>query len=148
MYVKRWNVYSTVYSDCFLENKDCQHSVFSSTEVIHFSDVLPAHQWNAAVFFYDHAMQFIWRMLRCTPHTLWMYVPFPDAEESTVLNDEQAASASLPIKKLIVCPSWRGNDPLGFSRTSLATQIQRLLTLVCVLLQLVSVSSHFHSTNV
>ncbi|KAM3614400.1 uncharacterized protein V6R79_013509 [Siganus canaliculatus] len=38
-----------------------------------------------------------------------------DAEESTGLNDEQAASALLPIKKLIVCPSRKGNDPLGFS---------------------------------
>lgn len=46
---------------------------------------------------------------------LWIYVLFPDAEESTGLNDEQAASALLPIKKLIVCPSTKGNDPLGFS---------------------------------
>lgn len=75
-------------------------------------------QWNAAVFFYGHVMQpFFPRMLRCTLHTrgLWIYVLFPDAEESTGLNDEQAASALLPIKKLIVCPSRKGNDPLGFS---------------------------------
>lgn len=47
---------------------------------------------------------------------LCIYVPVPDAEESTKLNDEQAQSAPLPIKKLIVCPSRKGNDPLGFSR--------------------------------
>lgn len=44
---------------------------------------------------------------------LCIYVLFPDAEESTGLNDKQAASALPPIKKLIVCPSRKGNDPPG-----------------------------------
>lgn len=53
--------------------------------------------------------------MHCSYSGLWIYVPLPDAEESTALNDEEAASATLPIKKLIVCPSRKGNDPLGFS---------------------------------
>lgn len=53
--------------------------------------------------------------MHCSYSGLWIYVLFPDAEESTGLNDEQTASAALPIKKLIVCPSRKGNDLLGFS---------------------------------
>lgn len=53
--------------------------------------------------------------MHCSYSGLRIYVLFADAEESTGLNDEQAASALLPIKKLIVCPSRKGNDPLGFS---------------------------------
>jgi len=65
-------------------------------------------------------------MLRCTlhtPHAFGMYVLFPDAEESAALNDERAASALLPIKKLIVCPSRKGNDPLGFSLAHLSLSL-------------------------
>lgn len=49
--------------------------------------------------------------MHCSYPGLRIYVLFVDAEESTGLNDEQAASAPLPIKKLIVCPSRKGNDP-------------------------------------
>lgn len=36
--------------------------------------------------------------MHCSYSGLGIYVLFPDAEESTGLNDEQAASALLPIK--------------------------------------------------
>lgn len=86
---------------------------------------------ETAVFLYGRAMQLFPRMLRRTVHTqtFWIYVAFPDAGESTGLNDEPAASATLPIKKLIVCPSRKGNDPLGFGlHISLVGVQQPLLT--------------------
>lgn len=62
--------------------------------------------------------------MHCSYTGLRIYVLFPDAEESTGLNDEQAVSAQPPIKKLIVCPPRRGNDPLGFNCTSLVHTTQ------------------------
>lgn len=63
--------------------------------------------------------------MHCSYPGLRIYVLFVDAEESTGLNDEQAASAPLPIKKLIVCPSRKGNDPSGPAHLSCARQLKR-----------------------
>lgn len=98
-----------------------QHLLFCCVfQVIYFCDFLPARKsasvkcccfslWPCDAALSEDAE------MHCSYSGLWIYVLFPDAEESTALNDEQAASAPLPIKKLIVCPSRRGNDPLGFS---------------------------------
>ena len=67
--------------------------------------------------------------MHCSYPGLRIYVLFVDAEESTGLNDEQAASAPLPIKKLIVCPSRKGNDPPGPAHLIQARQLKLLSTL-------------------
>lgn len=124
-----------------------QHLLYCRVfQVIYFCDFLPARKsasvkcccftlWPCDAALWEDAE------MHCSYSGLWIYVLFPDAEESTGLNDEQAASALLPIKKLIVCPSRKGNDPLGFSCTSLthtASQIQLLLTL-CACIQRASI---------
>ena len=116
-----------IYCVCLAE--DCQHSASCPQKSFISVTFSPAHHCFFMTMQCCGSFGGCWR---CSLHTLWIYVLFPDAEESTELNDEQAASASVPIKKLIVCPSWRGNEPLGFSRTSLTTQIRRLLTPVCM----------------
>lgn len=74
--------------------------------------------------------------MHCSYPGLRIYVLFVDAEESTGLNDEQAASAPLPIKKLIVCPSRKGNDcppPLpGPAHLSCAHQLKRNCFWLCL----------------
>lgn len=85
-------------------------------QVIYFCDFLPARK---SVSVKDCCFS-LWRCdaalsedaeMHCSYPGLRIYVLFVDAGESTGLNDEQAASAPLPIKKLIVCPSRKGNDP-------------------------------------
>lgn len=85
-------------------------------QVIYFCDFLPARK---SVSVKDCCFS-LWRCdaalsedaeTHCSYPGLRIYVLFVDAGESTGLNDEQAASAPLPIKKLIVCPSRKGNDP-------------------------------------
>lgn len=96
-----------------------QHLLFRRVfQVIYFCEFLPARKsasvkcccfslWPGDAAFSEDAE------MHCSYSGLGIYVPFSDAKESTGLNDEQAPSALLPIKKLIVCPLWRGNDPLG-----------------------------------
>lgn len=85
-------------------------------QVIYFCDFLPARK---SVSVKDCCFS-LWRCdaalsedaeTHCSYPGLRIYVLFVDAGESTGLNDEPAASAPLPIKKLIVCPSRKGNDP-------------------------------------
>lgn len=70
--------------------------------------------------------------MHCSYPGLRIYVLFVDAEESTGLNDEQAASAPLPIKKLIVCPSRKGNDPPGPAHLSRARQLKHNCFWLCL----------------